>query len=207
MVRCCTSYHLALLLAVSCSPSVPTCGNVSSPTWCYVNYYIVHFSSQNCRKWLHQEGSLLACSFPKEPLWRLKRLLGKYSILAQFPLSRHISFQKITSYQHNHVIAIFQAFSFCACVFYISVKSHPLQAIGTKLSWELNVRNREKIRKAKLMSETVSMGIYFCHSLHEPWSSNLSLLREARWLGDVFKVQSRWKTVTAKSSQPTAQHP
>lgn len=89
----------------------------------------------------------LVCSFSKQSLWRLKRLPGKYGILAQFSLSRHISFQKIISYQHNHVIAIFQAFSFCACAFYIWVKSHPPQAIGTKLSWELNVPNKRKLQR------------------------------------------------------------
>lgn len=84
---------------------------------------------------LHRAGSLLVFSPAKEPLWRVKRLLAKYSVLAQFSLSRHISFQKLTSYQHNHVIAIFQAFSFflCECVLYFGEVTRP-PAIGTKLS-------------------------------------------------------------------------
>lgn len=79
---------------------------------------------------LHRAGSSLVFSPAKEPLWRVKRLLAKYSVLAQFSLSRHISFQKLTSYQHNHVIAIFQAFSFfCVSAFCILVKSHAPQLL------------------------------------------------------------------------------
>lgn len=141
-VLCLLLVWLSHSLFLAIHPSPPD----STPTWCIPSHYAGVFSL------LAQNDGIgkVACwcaAFSKESLWRLKRLLGKYSILAQFSLSRHISFQKITSYRHNHVIAIFQAFSFCACVFYIWVKSHPPQAIGTKLSWELNVPNKRKLQR------------------------------------------------------------
>lgn len=55
-------------------------------------------------------------------------------------------------------LQFFKHFPFCMCVFYISVKSHLPQAIGTKLSGDSSVLRERKLQKKKLMATAISAG-------------------------------------------------
>jgi len=157
-------------------------------------------ASRTEQKWLHHVGSLLVCSSAKEPLWRLERLLAKYGTLAQFSLSRHISFQKITSYQQNHVIAIFQAFSFCVRVFYISVKSHPSQLLEQSSAERSMHQTRGNYKSKSSPPRTLVWAFLPQHqqALKQPRASFQKAL-------GMLRVQSCWNPT--RPTLPTAPRP